>query len=168
MKKFYLMCGCAYAGKSTLARAIQSITEAHYISLDEINHRRGLGLVNEIVPLHEWEHTHQLAFEKISECGKSGRDIILDDTNYAKKLRIRFKALASQMGYESIVVFVDTSKAVLIDRRNSNKQTKTRMHVPSQPFYEVIDNFEIPLSDENTIVYHDGEDISEWLNKHIQ
>lgn len=108
-----------------------------------------------------------MAFEKIRECVKSGRDIILDDTNYSKKLRNRFTNLAIQMGYESIVVHVDAPKEVLIRRRNNNAITKIRMHVPSQPFYEVIDNFEIPLSDENTIVYHDGEEISEWLNKHL-
>lgn len=168
MKKFYLMCGCAYAGKSTLAKAIESITKAHYISLDEINHQRGFGLVDEVIPSNEWEKTHQVAFEKIRECGKSGKDIILDDTNYLKKLRLRFTSLASQIGYESTVVFVDAHKKVLVDRRNSNKETKTRIHVPSQPFYEVIDNFEIPLSDENTIVYHVGEEISAWISKHIR
>ncbi len=53
-----LVCGLAFAGKSTLAAAIAEHQGAVVVSLDEINARRGLHGGTGIAP-EEWVRTHE-------------------------------------------------------------------------------------------------------------
>ena len=84
------MCGISFSGKSTLAQKIATKIGAPVISLDEINHGRGLGLNGDAIPDEEWVKTHGMALEKLEEAMVSERDIVLDDTNCFRWLRDSF------------------------------------------------------------------------------
>ena len=66
-----LLCGLAFAGKSTLAAAMARRLGVAVVSLDEINAARGLHGGTGI-PVEEWAATHQRAFREIESALKSG------------------------------------------------------------------------------------------------
>ena len=66
MKTLYLLCGMPFSGKTTLGKHLTAKLNAFYISLDEINHSRGL-FGGEGISIEEWEKTHHLAMKDIQK-----------------------------------------------------------------------------------------------------
>jgi len=99
MKHLYVLCGAAFSGKTTLARTVCQTTTCAYISLDEINAERGL-YGGEVMDVEEWEQSHEIALQKLSDIMTEGRDIVLDDTCCFRRLRDRYRDRASKKGIQ--------------------------------------------------------------------
>ena len=112
MKTLYLLCGLAFSGKTTLARAIANYSNCAYISLDDINHQRELGFGGDGIPVEEWEKTHQIAIATLVNLMPLVQDILVDDTNCFRWLRDRFRAIADQHGYQTKVIYLDVPLVV--------------------------------------------------------
>ena len=80
MPTVFLMCGLTFSGKTTVAKRIASDFGCDYLSLDDINDERGLWGGHGI-PAEEWERTHQIALERMSERLEQGSCVVVDDTN---------------------------------------------------------------------------------------
>ncbi len=63
MKTLYLLCGLAFSGKTTISRAVVSFLHCPYISLDEINHERGL-FGGEGIPVEAFELSSSFIFAR--------------------------------------------------------------------------------------------------------
>ena len=74
-----LMCGLSFSGKSTLARGLAEELGAHLVSLDAINHERGLR-GGEGIPLDEWATSNGIAHERAGVLLAAGGDVVVDDT----------------------------------------------------------------------------------------
>lgn len=112
----YLMCDLAFAGKSTLAKAIARDRGCVYISLDDINQERGLGFGGDGIPVEQWEQTHHVALARLETAMCSGHCVVLDDTNNRRWLRDRFKRVAQRYGYETRIVYLDIPVDVIQQR----------------------------------------------------
>src|SRR4051794_31400269 len=123
MRTLYLLCGMAFSGKSTLARAISASRPITLISLDDINHERGLW-GGDGIPLEEWENTNLIAQERFAQVAKSGTDVLVDDTNSLRWLRDRWRDRAQTHGYATRVVFVDVQVQELLRRRAENAKSQ--------------------------------------------
>lgn len=166
MSTLYLMCGAPFSGKTTLAKQIVARTQSHYISLDDLMRQRGLDLTHP-QPGEEWEKTHQLCIQLLHTLMQKGGNIVLDDTNFLKWLRDRFRNVAIEHHYQVVTVYLAVPVAELERRRQQALATQERNYLVDENFYPVIEQFEIPDNTENTIIFDTTSHLSDWMNKHL-
>jgi predicted kinase len=167
MKTLLLTCGLSFSGKSTLAREIVRKLGCSRITLDEINHERGAGFGGDGISVEEWERTHAVAIARLEKFMQSGRDIILDDTNCLRWIRHRFRSVATQNGYSTVVIFLDVTLSILKERRLKNDCMGERRAVKDAIFEQLNAQFEAPDSDEATLVFTPKDKAEEWIRVHL-
>jgi predicted kinase len=165
--EFYLMCGAPFSGKSTLARAIASYTDASYLGSDLIMTERGFDL-SRLIPVEEWEKAHHIAMAQLEQSAAQGKNAVFDDTSFLRFLRDRFRHHAESLGYHVQVVYMETPLSVLEARRAHVRQHGGRTPLDDAPFYNVVDHMEVPTADETVIVFRHTDDIERWLATHLK
>ena len=160
--KVYLLCGLAFSGKTTLARAIVENTGARLVSLDEINARRGLhgGLG---IPVDEWARTHHVALELVRDSLEAGQSVVVDDTNCFRFLRDNYRRVAGRFGVSTLVVHADVPVDLVRARRLENACSLSRAPVTEPVLIDLIEKFEPPASDEETLVFRQDCDPTTWV-----
>ena len=138
-----LLCGLPYAGKSAIADALVEDGYA-VISLNSINHERGLGLDGESVPGSEWMRTHRTALERLNAYLRAGHSVVWDDSNYAAFIRDPIFEAAIEAGGDPVVVFVDTPLEVVRTRAAYVAERGHRPICPPEDFERVVRDFERP------------------------
>ncbi|MEH2273387.1 MAG: ATP-binding protein [Nostoc sp.] len=167
MKTLYLLCGLAFSGKSTLAKAIVDYLNCAYVSLDDINKERGLGFGGDGIPVEEWENTHQIAISILDNLMQLEQDIILDDTNCFRWLRDRFREVAKRHNYKSKVIYLDISLEEIYIRMQMNEQIKKRQGIKKEIFAQLIQSFQPPEVDENILLFNNESTIKDWLDTQL-
>jgi len=167
MKTLYLLCGLAFSGKSTLAKAIVNYLNCASVSLDDINRERGLGFGGDGIPVEEWENTHQIAIGILDNLMQLEQDIILDDTNCFRWLRDRFREVAKRHNYRTKVIYLDVPLEEIHRRMQINEQTKKRQGIKKEIFAELIQNFQPPEIDENILLFNNEYTIQDWLETQL-
>ena len=164
--RVYLLCGLAFSGKSTLARAIVGHTGACLVSLDAVNAQRGLygGLG---IPVEEWARTHELALRLVQGSLEAGQSVVVDDTNCFRFLRDNYRRIAERFGVSTLVVQVDVPVELIRSRRQENDRTLSRAPVTDAVLIELIEKFEAPAADEETLVYRQDSDPTIWVTRHV-
>src|SRR5262249_22351511 len=157
-------CGVAFSGKSTLARRIADELSISVISLDAINHERGLR-GGEGMSITQWEETSAIAMDRLGQCLREGKSAVVDDTFSRRFPRDRCKVVALECGAEFTIVFVDTPIAEIRARRDANYQRATRHHVRDDVFEDHYKTFQFPTPDEPVVRVAGGFDLQSWLNE---
>jgi hypothetical protein len=158
------MCGLAFSGKSTLARRIADELFIGLISLDAINHERGLR-GGEGMSIAQWEETSAIAMERLRQRLRAGESAVVDDTFSRRFLRDRCKAVAVEFGAAFTIVWIDTPIGEIRARRQANYERQTRHHIRDDIFYEHYKTFQFPTPDEAAVRVVDGFDLQSWLLK---
>ena len=166
MSTLYLVCGPPFSGKTTLAKKITQITGYKYVSTDDIMRNRGFDLSKKN-PVEEWEKTHQECFKILNNLMKENHNIVLDDTNFLKKLRDRFRDMAHKQNYKIVTIYVDISLEELEKRRKNAVEIGNRKNLDDDAFYPVVNAFEKPDESENTIMYTLTDTSESWISKYI-
>lgn len=166
MSTLYLMCGLPFSGKSTVAKAIVEHIGCDYISLDDINHQRGLGFGGDGIPGDEWERTHQIAIHLLSKSLRTS-DAILDDTCCFRWIRDRFRNCADSAGASTCVIYIGVERETVAVRMKENEVTNVRHGIKDEIFESTAKNFEPPDEDENVIFFNESNDIRDWLDLHF-
>ncbi|MGW6280311.1 AAA family ATPase [Kribbella sp. NPDC055071] len=143
-----LMCGTAYSGKSTLARALAPELDAVVVSLDEINERRGLW-GGDGIAVEEWVRTHELATGEVRALFDAGRSVIVDDTSSLRSLRDQWRSLAA--GTAFALVYLDVDHATIRRRQSDNRVDGGRQDVTDAVLDQHLADFEVPTPDEEPI-----------------
>lgn len=164
MAKLYIMCGQAFSGKSTLAKKISERTNARLLSFDQLWVETSK---KELVPKDEngWKYIRKVAKEKILASLSKGVSVVYDDTNPKKEHRDEMRSLAKTVGSKSIIIFLNTPLTVIREREIANRTLRGRHEVLSENFEKVLNDMEIPTSEENAIYYNIETDIQSFLNK---
>jgi predicted kinase len=158
-----VLCGLAFAGKSTLARAIARRTGASIVDLDEINARRGLRGCDG-VPDHEWAASHREALGEVERLANVGTcHIVIDDTSCYRFLRDDYRAVAERLGYRFVLVVVDTPLELIRERIGANTPTANRGGIKPEVFERHLASFEWPGDDEPHIVLRSDAATNAWL-----
>lgn len=165
--KLHLLCGLAFAGKSTLAAAISARLDAVVVSLDEINAQRGLfgGLG---VPAEEWAKSHQAARALAEAALSRGQDVVVDDTNCFRFLRDDYRAVADRCRAACVVIYLDTPLSVVRNRLRANELTQARPRVTEEILLELAHKFEAPEVDEPTLRFAEGSDPAQWVAENLR
>jgi predicted kinase len=158
------MCGVAFSGKSTLARRIADELSISLISLDAINHERGLR-GGEGMSIAQWEETSAIAMDRLRQCLREERSAMVDDTFSRRFLRDRCKTAARESGAGFTIVFVDTPIEEIRSRRDANHQNPTRHHVRDDVFEDHYKTFQFPATDEPVVRVVAGFDLQSWLTE---
>ncbi|MFG1622558.1 AAA family ATPase [Kribbella sp. NPDC049227] len=143
-----LMCGTAYSGKSTYARALAAKVDAVVVSLDEINERRGLW-GGDGIPVEEWIRTHELAGAEVRALLAAGRTVIVDDTSSLRSLRDGWRSLAAGAGF--VPIYLDVDHPTIRRRQAGNRVSAARRDVADAVLEQHLADFEPPGSDENPV-----------------
>ena len=160
-----LLCGLAFAGKSTLAAAIAEHQGAVVVSLDAINARRGLRGGSGIAP-EEWVRTHGQALREGDAALAAGRAVVVDDTHCTRSLRDAWREVAARRGVVAVLVVVDTPEALALERLRRNQSTGARLAVEEAVFADLVARFEWPGPDEPALRFPAGADPRAWAAAH--
>lgn len=143
-----LLCGPAFSGKSTLARAIAGRTRAPVVSPDEINARRGLW-GGDGVPTVEWARTHRIALEEAeAHMRDRARLVVVDDTNCYRFLRDDYRAAAARHRYAVRLVVLRFPDDEVRRRLRENEAKAARRGLRPEVFEEHLASFEWPRAEE--------------------
>jgi predicted kinase len=167
----FMLCGPAFAGKSTLARRIAAGRPIRIVSLDGINAERGAGLGGDGLPPHVWRETHEIARIRVDALLGSGQPVIVDDTLCYRWLRDSYREIARRHGTEDLVILLDTSDVEIGRRRLRNDRIGRRGDGAARPrirdevFESHMSGFEYPDRDERVVIYRPSDDPDSWIRR---
>lgn len=166
--RLLLLCGLAFSGKTTLARALARRLALPRVSLDEINAERGLSPGGQGLPAEAWEGSHAVAETRLVASFASGRSAVLDDTGCFRWLRDRYRELARRHGCDTVVVFVDTPVEVIRARIDENTRASNRSTIIEEVFARHVAEFEPPEPDERVVRFTPSDDIDVWITANLR
>ena len=166
--RLLLLCGLAFSGKTTLARALARRLALPCVSLDEINAERGLSPGGRGLPAEAWEGSHAVAETRLVATFASGRSAVLDDTGCFRWLRDRYRELARRHGCDTVVVFVDTPVEVIRARIDENTRASNRSTIIEEVFARHVAEFESPEPDERVVRFTPSDDIDVWITANLR
>lgn len=162
MARLFAMCGLAFSGKTTLARALARLAGAEYVGLDDINEERGLR-GGEGIPAEEWDRTSHIAIERIGTLLDAGRDVVLDDTLCFRWLRERYAAVADRHAARFVLLYVATPLPEIYRAMARNDTVPRRNPIRPEVFEEHARSFEPPAEEERPVVYDRTVPVEEWI-----
>jgi predicted kinase len=162
-----LMCGIAFAGKTTLSRRIAARCGHHRICLDDLNAARGLGHIGpEDIPVEEWERASHEAVAQIDTLLAHRQAVVLDDTNGYRFLRDRYRAVVQRHDVPCLIVYLPFTLEQGLQRIAANRVEHVRMDFPEHLYRFHVSQFEPPGHDEPAIVFQHDEDPLRWVTTH--
>jgi predicted kinase len=166
MPRLFAMCGIAFSGKTTLARAVARRAGAEYVGLDDINEERGLR-GGEGIPGEEWERTHAIAIERIGTLLDSGCDVVLDDTLCFRWLRDRYAAVADRHAARFVLIYMATPLPEIHRAMARNDADPQRNSIRPEVFETHARSFEHPTVEERPVIYDRTVSMEEWIASHL-
>lgn len=145
-----LMCGRSFSGKSTVAQRIAEALEVEIVGLDSINEERGLA-GGEGIPIEEWVRANQEAARRVLLGLKSGKRMLVDDTNSPRFIRDDWRAVAASEGAGFVLVYVDSPEHIIRERLASNRKDLVRHDVADAVMDKHLEDFEPPDILENPL-----------------
>ncbi|WP_205781447.1 AAA family ATPase [Planctomonas deserti] len=146
-----LMCGLSFSGKSTLARGLAEELDAHLVSLDAINHERGLR-GGEGIPLDEWATTNGIAHERAGALLAARREVVVDDTGSPRFIRNEWRETAKRADMPLLIVWVQIDPDLQRERVRANRADGHRDDVTDAVLTDHAAHFEPPTEDERPIL----------------
>lgn len=165
MPRIYILCGLAFAGKTTLAKTLARLLDLPRVSIDEINSSRGMGLQNAWITPEDWQITYAEAYRQLAEHLRAGRSVIDDAGNFTRAEREEVRAIAAQQNAEAFVIYVTTPASTARQRWLLNRVTHERHDIRDDYFEMGLNNFEPPAEDEAVLYYTNQQDIHAWLKQ---
>lgn len=161
--RLYILCGLPFAGKSTLATELAGRFGWAIISIDAINHERGLGLNGEPMMLERWDETYAEAYHRLSEALSTGATVIFDAVSYTRMQRDDLRAIAAAQGASACVIYLDVPGDICRHRWRANRKTGARFDVRDEDFENAVAAFEPPTADEQPIIYDPSDAVNDWV-----
>ena len=163
MPLVYILCGLAFAGKTTLAKALVQRLGLSRVSIDEINTARGVGLDNAWISPEDWDLTYAESYRQLGQHLRAGHSVIYDAGNFNRAERDKARAVAAHSGSGALVIYVTTPEPVARERWQRNRLAHERNDIRDDYFEIGIAMFEPPTADENVLLYSSGQDVDEWI-----
>lgn len=152
MTKLYIMCGPAFAGKSTLARKISEHTGSKLVAFDTMWVEEDK---KNSVPkdAEGWRYIRGKAQEEVLRFLKEGISVVYDDNNPKRDHRDELRRVAETAGVEAFVVYLDTPLDIIRERERVNRVSQDRHDVEPENFEKVLSDMEAPTPDEKVLAF---------------
>ena len=158
------MCGLAFSGKSTLARKIAERTGSRLIAFDKL-----LVEKEKEQPVSKddagWRFIRKVAQDEIVSTLKEGQSVVYDDNNVRFEHREKVREIARNLGVNPIVIYLNTPMELIRERELVNKTTGERHEVEPENFQKVVEQLEVPTSNENVLEFTPNTDIDKFLSE---
>jgi predicted kinase len=145
----YLLCGPAFSGKSTLAKALQA-RGALRIALDEILLEGGMSPGDGLPPAL-WEDASLEACRRLRGASRTGSDVVLDDTLCFRFLRDRYRQVTAECGHLVRLVVLRVEAGEIHRRVAENQLRPRRAGIRPEVLQAHLTGFEWPTPDEHAI-----------------
>jgi len=148
-KTLFILCGLPYSGKTYFANKIVEKTHIEYVSVDDVFHELGYDWTTNKLPDEKtWGEIFKKTYNKSREALEKSINVLYDSTNHTRSSRDILRKLASEVGAETHVIFIDVPTQVVYDRWEKNRLNQTRPVVDKILVDKVIRTFEKPTEDE--------------------
>ena len=163
----YIMCGLAFAGKSTLARKISEYTGSKLIAFDKLWVKKDK---EQPVPkgAEGWKFIRKVGQDEVAHALKEGESVVYDDNNVRFEHREELREVASKFGARSVVVYLNTPLELIREREAINKTTAQRHDVEPENFNAVLEQLQIPTIQENLIEFKPEMNLGEWVKNNLE
>ena len=161
----YLLCGLPFAGKTTLAKALEDWLGVTRVALDEINTERGIWNEETGLSPEEWTATYQEAYRRMATILSRGESVIDDSTNFTREQRDRVRSIAEQYHAHPLVIFVDVPVPEVRRRWQENRRAPMRSDVRDEDFAQVLEHFDPPTPDERVLRYDGTMPVGDWVRR---
>lgn len=162
--KLYIMCGLAFAGKSTLARKIAEHTNSKLIAFDKLWVEK-----EKERPISKdakgWRFIRKVARDEILRSLKEGISVVYDDTNVRFEHREELRKLVKESGFDSTVIYLNTPLKVIKAREQTNRVTRERHEVEPKNFQTVLEQLEVPTAYEKALEFTPETDLDDFLRR---
>ncbi len=168
VKKLIIICGISFAGKSTLGKAIAKRFDYAQVDVDDMKFQLyGHDSKDENLSHADWVRIYDETDKLLESYLQSGKTVIDASRNFRKSERQLARQIATKLEAGVVTIFVDTPEVIARQRLLENRKKKARPDVTDKDFEEILQVWEPPTADENPLVYHNGEDIDNWISKNI-
>jgi len=168
MSKLVIICGISFAGKSTLGEAIAKRFDYAQVDVDDMKvHLYGPESKDEELSRADWAKMYYETDKLMESYLQSGKAVIDASRNFTKDERQLARQIATQLKAEVVTIFVDTPEGIARKRLLENRRKNYRRDVTDKDFEEILQVWEPPTADENPLVFHNGDDIDNWIAKNI-
>jgi len=155
----YLLVGFPYSGKTTLAKELEKQLGFATINIDKLKFQKGYTHVgDDDVPDNIWDEIFEEADKLIVKYLKEGKNLANEYAWITKEWRDRARKVASNIGFETKVIYVNTPLEIVEKRWKENHTTKHRFDWPEHEFKSYIKDFE-ELEDEKFLLYDQSKPI---------
>lgn len=161
----YILCGLPFAGKTTLARALESKFGVSRVAIDDINTERGVWDDEAGMSPEEWTNTYNEAYRRIDLLLSQGKSVVDEGANYNRTLRDCLRAIAEKYHASTIVIYVDIPVSEAQRRWQENRRTRLRADVRDSDFAECLEHFDPPTEDEHVYRYDGSMPVGEWIGQ---
>ena len=163
--KLIIICGLAYAGKTTLGKAVVKRSGYATVDVDVTKEQLyGKGFNDDDLTPEQWVKIYNETDKQIENYLKEGKSVVDESRNFSKSERVNAKEIAKKCGSDFILVYVNTPEKIVRQRHIENRENPTRHDVKDKDFEEIIKNFEPPTVDENPIIFNQTDNISQWIS----
>ena len=148
------MCSPAGAGKSTLAKKIES-TGMTILSYDEESFKRGFN--EHPLPQEVLEDIKTYLDEKLISLIMQNIDIVIDYSFWSREMRNEYILLLKKYDIELKIYYIKTPKEVCMERirkRNGNHQND--IILTEQTAFTYYDHFQPPTDEEGEVIVVEG------------
>jgi predicted kinase len=167
MSTLIILCGEPYAGKTTLAQALVRRFRYESVDVDVTKERLyGLGLEDEDLTHDQWVRIYEQTDQQIADYLQAGHHVLDDSRNFRKFERVHAKGIAEGCQANFVTIYVKTPEAILRQRLHENREHPTRHDLADPDFERFLLLFEPPTEDEQPLVFHCGESLNEWVDRH--
>lgn len=149
MSRVVFMCGPAGAGKSTVARQLESEGMVR-LSFDETAWRLG----HRAMPLHpEIQRIVEAELQdRLIALVESEQDVVLDFSFWSRKMREEYRRLLRPLGVEPETIYLATSREVALARLGTRAASHPNDFALTEELAATyFDQFEIPSEEEGPL-----------------
>lgn len=156
------MCGLAFSGKSTLARKIAEHTGAKMIAFDKLWVEKDK---EHPIPKGDdgWKFIRKVGQDEVAKVLQEGHDVVYDDNNVRFEHREELREIARKLGAKEITIYLNTLMELIREREAANRATGERHEVEPENFQTVMEQLQVPTSQENMIEFRPEMHVDEWL-----
>ncbi|PFG36672.1 hypothetical protein ATL41_1405 [Flavimobilis soli] len=144
-----LVCGVAGAGKSTLARELES---DGYVLLSFDQTAWEAGHREHPVPPHVADEVHARLTGRLLSLVADGRDVVVDTSFWSRASRDRYRTVLAPTGVVPVVWFLDVARDVVLARLARRRGAgPDDVLVPPDLAERYLDGFERPTAEEGPV-----------------
>lgn len=165
----YLPVGLPYSGKTTIAKRLEASLGFKRVNLDEAKAGLGFGAMqDDKISSEDWLRIFELTNQHVVDYLKQGFSVV-HETDWVDRPSLdRSRQLATNLGLETVVIWVDTPIEVCRQRMETNRFTNERFGLSNNVFNQALQEWQPPTADENVIVYRPEDDFESWLEANIK